>query len=310
MSMKILLGLSWAVILPSVAWAQSAVLEAPASSATTVETKPFLWEVRSETSTSYLLGSLHVARPNLYPLAEGIESAFAGSDKLVVEADVDSVDPAKLGQMILSKAVNLTGVGLEDRLSHESLATLKTFLEDAPVSMAQLSQFKPWYVSQLITVLELNRLGINPEFGIDKHFLKQARGKKEILELEGLEEQLGFLDGFSNQEQDLMLRYTLRDLENLESLMDEMIDAWKTGDADNLDRLLNGYVKESEGLEQVFEKLFAVRNKKMDERIREYLKTEHSYFIIVGAGHLVGEEGLIQSLTQDGLSVQQVESIP
>lgn len=302
MKTKFLMALT--AMLPLVALAGPAVLEAPTS--TEVATKPFLWEIRSDTSTSYLLGSLHVARPSLYPLAEGVEAAFAGADKVVVEADVESVDPAKLGQMILSKAVNLTGVGLEDRLSQASLATLREFLKNVPLTMAQLQKFKPWYVSQLVTVLELNRLGINPEYGVDRHFLMQARGKKEILELEGLEEQLSFLDSFTDKEQDLMLRYTLRDLENLEALMDEMIDAWKSGDADNLDRLLNGYVKESEGLEEVFEKLFTVRNRKMGEKIREYLKTSEDYFIIVGAGHLVGEKGLLKSLEADGLSVQQV----
>lgn len=274
------------------------------------EGKPFVWEVRSATSTSYLMGSLHAAKPDIYPLHPAVYEAFDAVPVLVVEADVDAVSPAKITGMVLGRALNLSGRSLSDRLSADGLEALAGVAGNHGLSVGDLSRFEPWYVAQLITVLELTKLGIDPEQGIEKHLLRRGRDTKEILELEGLEAQLNFLDGFSDREQDLMLQYTLRDLDNIGSLMDEISGAWKAGDPEQLDTLLNGYLKDSEGLEEVFEKLFTERNHTMAAKIREYLATNRNHFIIVGAGHLVGEKGLLQSLAHDGFQVRQLEPTP
>lgn len=283
-------------------WAGTAAAQRPAGE------KPFLWELRSDTSTSYLMGSLHAAKPDIYPLHDSVYEAFDAVPVLVVEADVENVNPARLSGIILGRAMDTTGRGLESRLSRESLKSLKAVVKKHGIGMEVLNRFEPWYVSQLVTVMELARLGIDPEQGIEKHLLTRGRDTKEIIELEGLEAQLAFLDSFTDREQDLMLQYTLRDLDNMADLMDEIGGAWKAGDPDRLDALLNGILEDSKGLEVVYEKLFTERNRTMGKKILEFLATKRDYFIVVGAGHLVGDQGLLKSLAKRGIKVRQVET--
>jgi uncharacterized protein len=301
-------GWTWTkslALLAAGAWAAAGIAAETAGSG-----KPFVWEVRSDTSTSYLMGSLHAAKPDIYPLHPTVYEAFDSVPVLVVEADVDAVSPARITGMVLGRALNLSGRSLSDRLSPEGLEALAGVAGKHGLSVGDMSRFEPWYVAQLITVLELATMGIDPEQGIEKHLLRRGRDTKEILELEGLEAQLNFLDGFSDREQDLMLQYTLRDLDNIGSLMDEIAGAWKAGDPERLDTLLNGYVKDSQGLEEVFEKLFTERNHTMAAKIRGHLASNRNHFIIVGAGHLVGEKGLLQSLANDGYRLRQLEEPP
>lgn len=273
------------------------------------EGKPFVWELRSETSSSYLMGSLHAAKPDIYPLHPAVYEAYDSVPVVVVEADVDKVNPARLAGMVLGRALNTSGKSLSERLSPEGLQALNGVARKHGFSLEYMSRFEPWYVAQLVTVMEMVQLGIDPEQGIERHLLRRGRDGKEVLELEGLETQLDFLAGFSEREQDLMLQYTLRDLDNIGSLMDEIAGAWKSGDPARLDTLLNGYLDDSEGLEEVFERLFTERNRTMAEKIRGYLATDRDYFIVVGAGHLVGEDGLLKTLAAEGFQLRQVEPV-
>lgn len=290
-------------------WVMGAVL-GPAAGAADEPSRLFLWELYSESSASYLLGSLHAAQEDLYPLPDPMETAFADCDTLVVEADIGARSESEIMSMILSRAVDPRGRSLTELLDDQTEGTLQKVLERHQLPLASLERFRPWYVSQLISVMEMQRLGIKPEYGIDRHFLTQARGRKSILELEGLRRQLALFSGLSDREQGLMLQYTLRDIENLTLMLEEITTAWRNGDAERLDRLLNGYLEESQGLEDVFDKLFQERNRAMVERIQELLRTDRRYFIVVGAGHIVGPNGLLQLLREAGVSVRQVSEAP
>jgi uncharacterized protein YbaP (TraB family) len=258
------------------------------------ESKPAMWKVTSAKGTAYLLGSIHVARPDLYPLAKPIEDAFSASDALVVE--VDASDANALAATMVTRAAYAGSDTIRQHVSAELLDQVAKRFARHGLPMAQLERMKPWFLAVSITSLELQKVGVAPEYGVDLHFLEQAKGRKEIVELESAESQIQVFDGFDDRQQELFLRYTMKDLDDLGQHLEELVTAWKTGDATKLAKLLNEAVTEAPELRPIYEKLFDERNRLMANRLEELLGARRTYFVVVGAGHLLGDSGLVGAL--------------
>jgi len=270
------------------------------------EDKSFFWKVESEKSTVYLLGSIHLATEDLYPLPEKIEKAYEKSDFLVVEVNLNNVSASVLQQSFMKKALYPPGKTLKTQISKKVYAATAAELTQLGLKIADFDQYEPWFVAMFMTTLKLQKLGYNPDFGIDRHFLDAAADqKKKIQELETAAFQIDLLDEFSKTNQELFLYYTVTDLEKVEEYIDQLMNAWSHGDSAGLQKLLFLHFADEPELKPIFDALFTSRNKKMAEKISSYLKGEGRYFVVVGAGHLVGDDGLISLLQKQGFTVQQ-----
>ena len=154
--------------------------------------------------------------------------------------------------------------------------------------------------------LESIRLGLDPNLGIDKYFLSKAEGKKKILELESIDYQINLLSGFSDKDQELFLIYTLKDLHLMEQEVNQVTQAWILGDTKSMESLLTKSVSEDKRLSTIFEKLIFERNRRMVSKIEDFLRTKETYFVIAGAGHLVGNQGVIELLREKGYLIEQL----
>jgi len=277
--------------------------KAQQAAAKTPSKKSMIYEVKSEITTIYLLGSVHFGSSDLYPLNPKIENAFKVSPYLVVEANVNS--NANLGAMLelVSKGLYGPGDNIKKHLSEKSYQFLSEKLKEMQLPYGSFDSFKPWFLAMNVMALEMIKLGIKPEHGIDMYFLSKAN-KKTILELEGMEAQLKMLNSLSDSEQEAFLMGTLSDLEMLQQNMNELFKAWKEGDEKAMESFLLDFKEESQGGE-IYKKFFTDRNKSMLTKIEGYLKRKDRFFVVVGAAHLVGEEGLVQMLRQKGYSVTQ-----
>jgi uncharacterized protein YbaP (TraB family) len=255
----------------------------------------FMWRIKSTNSTVYLLGSIHVAKPKMYPLDPRIEKAFSNSNVLVVEADASPDKALGLAMQMMAHASYPPGDGLDKHISKELFDTIQTRMATNGIPPEMVKGLKPWFIATTLTIGELSDLGIDPQLGIDLHFLGEAKGKP-IVELEGAEAQFTLLDGFTDKEQEEFLKFTLKDDENLAKSVDDIITAWSAGDAKKLDDLIMQSVKDSPGMQALYAKLFDDRNQKMAAKIEDMMKTGKTYFVVVGAGHLVGKTGLLQLL--------------
>jgi uncharacterized protein YbaP (TraB family) len=165
---------------------------------------------------------------------------------------------------------------------------------------------KPWFLAMTLVALESLKLGFDPNLGIDQYFLSKAEGRKKILELESLDYQLDLLSGFSDKDQELLLLYTLKDLSILEQELETLTKAWTTGDTKAMESILTRSISEDKRLAPFFEKVIYERNRKMGLKIEDFLRTGETHFIIVGAGHLVGDRGIIEILKGKGYLVEQL----
>lgn len=265
--------------------------------------KCFLWRVQSKTATLYLLGSIHILKKGNYPLNNKIENAFDESNVLGVEANV-----ADIGKMGLQKLMEIAFYpeteSLGNHISKETYELVKKEVGSLGISPQLLNRQKPWFLAMTLMSLELLKLGYDPNFGIDMHFLSRAK-EKRIIELESLDDQLNLLSGLSDQDQELFLLYTVKDLNIIGKEMDQLIRAWTSGDTKGVESIMTKSVNEDERLSPIYEKLIYERNRNMATKIEDFLRTKDTYFVIVGAGHLVGEKGIIEILKGKGYPIEQ-----
>ena len=148
-------------------------------------------------------------------------------------------------------------------------------------------------------------MGLDPEQGIDKHFLTLAQGNKPILELETVDQQLDAI--LDTPEPDLLVRQSLAQLDDIERLMTELVGSWKRGDADALAKLvIEDELEAHPEFADLHRRMFDDRNRAMTDRILEMQARGGSYFVVVGAGHLVGEQGVVAMLERRGQSPRRL----
>lgn len=270
------------------------------------ENRSFLWQAQINQATVYLLGSIHFGVPEMYPLPAVIGEAFKKSDTLVVEADILDVDPAEMAQLVSSKAVYPEGKSLKQHLSDPTWKRLTEVANDLKVPMGMLDMQKPWFVSMTLTALAINRLGFSEELGLDRYFLNKARGKKQIIELEGIEQQLSMFELLPVKDQILMLEQTLHEVDDGKSFFDRMLKAWKQGDSEGVQALFDEGEKAFPQSKRVNQFLLTDRNYSMGARVEKLAEKGGTLFVVVGAGHFTGDEGIIALLTQKGYQVNQL----
>jgi len=269
--------------------------------------KNFMWEVKGENNSVYLLGSIHLAPKSIYPLAKVIESSFDKSDYLVVEADIaNPQDQMKLQQMAMNLGVFKEG-SIKDNISPAIYSKLEKEVEKVPMlGMAQLEKMKPWMVAITLSSLNMMTMGYNPQDGIDMHFLTKARGKKKILELESSDFQLKMLSGFDKETQEAFLEKTLSEIEDTKTVMKDMFKSWQNGDVKGIEKIAESAEKAGKKMKEMNYILLDKRNFGMAKKIEKYLEDDKDYFVVVGAAHLVGKNGIVKLLKKKGFKSKQL----
>ena len=267
--------------------------------------KSFLWKIQSKTNTVYVFGSIHYLKKEVYPLDEKIENAFDKSDILGVEANINDIKKEDI-QKLIGSAFYPENETLEKNVSTETYEMVKKELGGLGLLPEVTNKQRPWFLALTLASLETLKLGFDPNYGIDKYFLSKATGKKKILELESFDYQINLFSQLSDKDQELLLLYTLKDIDVLKQELDRLIQAWTSGDTKGVESIVTRSLAEDKRLSPIYEKLIYERNRNMASKIEDYLKTKETYFVIVGAGHLVGNQGIIEILKGKGFLVEQL----
>lgn len=274
------------------------------------EDRAFFWKVESKTATVYMLGSIHFADESFYPLRGEIEQAFKSSDYLVVELDANSISADAYRKQVAERGSYSGADTIKNHLSRQTFKKLSEYLEKMGIPIETVEKQKPGMMMLTLSALEVMKLGLDPKMGIDLHFLNKAegnkaRGNKKILELETLDEQFAIFMDFPDGE--LLLKEVFYSMDESEEFMEDMIRWWKQGDEKKMNALLfEDAIDEYPGFASIYENLFYSRNVKMAGAINGYLKTKGSYFVVVGAGHLIGEKGIVRLLEKTGHNVKRL----
>lgn len=267
---------------------------------------PLMWKVSGGKGSAYLVGSIHFGTAEMYPLPAEMTEAFASSQALVVETNMVALDPVQMAQTVAARALYADGMTLSKALSPQTWKQLDQALAQFGASAQLVERQKPWFVSMTLTSLALKKFGFDEERGIDLYFMNQANKKKPIIEMETFDQQLDFLNNFSAADQEQMLKETFEDLEKGQAFLADTLRAWRAGDAQKIDELMNAELRGGGPTgERMYQVLIVQRNAAMVDKLERLLNHGGKFFVVLGAAHFVGKDGIVTLLKDKGYQVEK-----
>jgi uncharacterized protein YbaP (TraB family) len=271
----------------------------------------FLWRVRDGAGTVYLAGSLHVL-PSGARLPPPYLHAYDAAEGLVMELDLRTLEtPEGLGQLVgalMGRALLPPDRSLRTLLGPERWSRLLQALRPMALPPEGLDRFEPWAVSLLLTSSSLQRSGFEAESGVEGQLLRRASADaKPIDALETLEQQLDLFDGLPEAEQVAMLDQSLAEWAAVPEQLAAMEATWRQGDGAAMETLLRRAFPEGSRARSRF---LSQRNQAWRQAIEGRLRRADDTLVVVGALHLLGEDGLVALLRRRGLVVERVEAAP
>lgn len=268
--------------------------------------EPLLWKVSAGDTSVYLLGSMHLLTEADYPLAPAVEAAFADSAALVFEISPDNLEQAQLAQAMLQAATRTDGKTLQQSLPATTWNALHAYAQSRGLPVAALQHYKAWFVALMVMMGESQSAGLNPALGLDAHFMARAAAAgKATAGLESAASQIALFDGMGVQVELQFLQETLADVARLPVQMDELLQAWRRADESALLRI--GLQDLRADYPALYQRINVERNRAWLPRVQALLHTRGSKaLVVVGALHLLGEDGLVQLLARQGYRVQRL----
>jgi uncharacterized protein YbaP (TraB family) len=262
-----------------------------------------LWELHGKHNTVYLLGSIHVLRPNDYPLAPVVLDAYTHAGSLLMEVNLEEIDSDQVQAEMLASATLSDGKTLPDVLGKQRYERAAALAHEIGVDLSKFDQFAPWFAAEAISELQLTQLGFQPENGVEMYFMDRARSDgKSVDGLETVHDQISV---FQNMSLDAQAEYLLSSLEQAHDLpkeVDSMVRAWQRGDTRWFESELQSDLGHDSDL---YQSVLLARNRKWVPKIEALLKGDKNYLVIVGTGHLAGQGSVVDLLKKDGIVATQ-----
>ncbi len=286
--------------------ANTAIAAATTQSIAAAETpsRHFLWRISKGRDSLYLVGSLHALNPDNYPLPEQMENAFKHSYALVEEINLTTVDTASMQQEALRMGAYPHGKSLRTELPRDVYQKVSDGAHKLGIDMQRLDRLRPWLGSIAILDMQLKQAGYSASAGVDHHFADEAQmSGKHIIGLETPHFQLQLLAELPARVQQEMLLQSLDQAMEFNKEMQGLIDAWGKGDTAALEKIL----RHDFGAYPLAYKLLIVdRNRAWMPQLQRLMRSGRHYFVVVGALHMVGTEGLLARFKKAGYKVEQL----
>ena len=274
----------------------------PPATTTASSGKGFIWSIAGKGQTGWLVGSLHLLPKEAYPLPPSMDAAFQAAEVLVEEADPDELAAPETAAELLKRAFFPPGQTLEGNVSAAAFKMLSERAAKAGVPAQVLQQMRPWMVAVTLAALEMQKSGFDPALGLDRHFRDRARtASKPLRTVETAMEQIGMLENLGPALQEALAVEALRGASAEVNQAQALFAAWKAGDGPRMEKIL---VESTKASPDIYKVLFVERNRRWVPKIESCLAGARC-MIVVGAGHLVGADGLIALLRARGYSVEQ-----
>ena len=262
-----------------------------------------LWELHGKHNTVYLLGSIHVLRPNDDPLAPVVLDAYTHAGSLLMEVNLDEINSEQVQAEMLASATLSDGKTLPDVLGKQRYERAAALAHEIGVELSTFDQFAPWFAAEAISELQLTQLGFQPENGVEMYFMDRARSDgKSVDGLETVHDQISV---FQNMSLDAQAEYLMSSLEQAHDLpkeVDSMVRAWQRGDTRWFESELQSDLGHDSDL---YQSVLVARNRKWVPKIEALLNSDKNYLVIVGTGHLAGQGSVIDLLKKDGIVATQ-----
>jgi len=257
----------------------------------------------------YIGGTIHLLSPSDYPLPLAFDTAFKDSKRVFFEVDGKALETLETQTKMLSILTFQDGRTLETVLDKETYGLLSNALSERQMPISVFKNYTPIGIGLTLTVLELQRLGLgDPNHGVDHFFqLKTDQdASKDSAFLETVDQQIGFLSQFNNVDPNAVIKSSLEDLSVLNNSWKLGVDSWRDGDLAQMNEVLGGEKMRSE-FPSVYKALLSNRNQHWIKQLTPMFDTPEIEFLLVGAMHLVGDDGVIELLRDQGYEIEQLD---
>lgn len=270
---------------------------------------PFLWRVQGPKAVHYLMGSVHFLPEDAYPLPAALEAAYAGTSELMLETDPGALETPEVQAKMLEKG--LAANGLQGEIPAPLYQKLQKQAEAMQVSGQMCDTFKPWFCALALETLQYQAEGIDPSFGLDLHFYRRAlEDNRPIRWFETPEQQIELFGGMSAAMSTQFLASTLDELADTQQEATALVKAWRMDDIATIESMMREMRTQ---FPETYERLFTIRNRAWIQPLVQTIDGATPTLVVVGAGHLIGSEGVVEMLKTKGYvvtPVQQAASSP
>ena len=267
-----------------------------------------VWTVKGRTNTVYFAGSVHALPKEHAHFPEQLERAYDAAQVVMLEVDLDDMDPLEAVQFITANGTLPTDQSLVDVVGEKDYARVSRLAGDLGIPEMAITKLEPWAAALVLTQFALVKTGFDSNLGIDMQITERA--KKDGKPIEGLEtviDQLSVFDARSFPEQTRFLLDSTDDAEHLGEDLSKLIDAWRTGDLRALEK---EFAKERAKSPALYDALLVTRNHQWMPKIEALLNGDQDYLVVVGTLHYVGKDGLLSLLEKRGFKALPMPASP
>lgn len=264
-----------------------------------------VWKISKDKESLFIGGTFHLLTQSDYPLPLAFDTAYQNSTSIFLETDIKALQSPEYAGLMMQTLMQPAGKTLENTLSPSTYQSLKKFLSAREIPVENFSPYTPTGVALTISLLALQKLGFRPDLGVDQHFSNKA--SKDGKRIEGLEtpsEHIAFLSDLGKGQEDEFILKTIKDIEQMSDIMNTLKEAWRSGDNKKLSSMAIKDIQKE--FPEVYASLLTNRNEAWMIKIEKMLKTQSVEFVLVGAMHLAGEDGLITQLKNRGYTIENL----
>ncbi len=270
--------------------------------------KPLLWKVSDKDNSLYLLGSFHMLKPSDYPLAKSTDLAFDDAEQLYFELSPEEMNNPALGQKMAQAAMRTDGKTLQQSVSAETWKKFEAYATSAKMPVANFQVFEPWFVTLILSVTEMQKIGLDQKLGLDKHFMDRAeKAGKSAKGLETGDSQIAIFDNMSAKLQEQFLLDALDESADMKQKIDELHDTWRKADDKTLYNKMASEMRQK--YPDLYQSINVERNKAWLPKLEKMLKDndKDDVMVVVGSLHLVGDDGVVKMLQQRGYKIERMK---
>lgn len=262
-----------------------------------------MYKVEGKGTVLYFGGSIHLLRTQDYPLPKAFDQAYKQSGIVVLETDISQNNDPEMAQKLLAMTMYQDDRTLKTVLSEDVYKQLSLACANYGIPLPGMVKMKPSMVLITLTMMELQKLGVNGD-GVDKFYMNKAKqDNKPMLFLEELEYQMKLITDMGEGNEDEFVLYSLKDLKEYSELFEELVATWRDGTATPMLKQINRFKQD---YPKLYQSLLVDRNNNWMPQMEQFLSTPETEFIVAGAMHLHGPDGVLQQLKDKGYTISQL----